>query len=164
MTTLKYRDIVIGLLIILFAVVALLLSRQIGDAAAFFPRNISLLLLVFGIIYTIQQIPFKLIRNPSARKSDTEKTLSIRKILSGNIADIILVIITICCLGFILLLPIIGFEASAFCLMFIIMFSMGKRKAISKIYLPVIVPIILNLIFKFVLHIHLPGTFELLFK
>ncbi len=158
-----YVELLIGLGMIALSIWIIYFSMEIEAKAANFPLYISILLLVFGGIFSLQSL-IKIFRK--ARKLDIspEKIyMDKTKIFELLIAELLPYGATILCLLFIWAFPIVGFELSAFCLVFLIMISIKPKVATSTILVSLVVPIILILIFRLGLNIRIPLALDMYF-
>jgi hypothetical protein len=156
------REFIVGLIFLAASIIFFIFSIRLEGRARLFPSIISSALIIFSSVFSLQQ----LILISKRRKSFPKSILNdkSREFLTNNgRLNIFLLIIPGLALGFISLLPYIGFEASGFILMFTIMLIINSHLAIKKIHFAIIIPIMLNLTFKFALNIHLPSTWELFF-
>jgi hypothetical protein len=155
---------IIGITIVLSAAVIFFLSTMLEPRAAFFPEGISLLLFFFGSVLVIQQIHFKVKHKSAEGQTSIDAINKAEKSENNRRTNIVLITIPLLSVGFISIIPFIGFEASAFCLMFMMMMSISFNIAVKRIYIAIVTPVLLNLVFRLVLNIQLPSTFEFLFN
>jgi hypothetical protein len=161
-TEILKREFFVGLMFFAAALIFLFFSLRPEGRATLFPTIISSALIIFSLVFSIQQL-FLILKSRGSKNSSLLIKGRHNFTYSFKL-NIFLLIIPLITLGFIMVLPLIGFEASGFVLMFAIMLIINRHLAVKKIHYAVLVPIILNLIFKYALNIHLPGTWELLFN
>ncbi len=149
---LKNKDVMLGIFMALFALVALHQTRfmpppridSIGPAG--FPRALSLILLFFSILIIISGL--------ASKKEEKEfADLNIRKNYLVVITFISLIIYIF------LLMPNIGFIFSTIIFLWFLQYTLtpGKKKYINITLISIITPIALNYIFTELLTVFLPG-------
>ena len=155
-----YIELFVGLGIVVFSSMMVKYSMRIESNASVFPFYISVLLLIFTGVFIIQKTLIIIQKQNSSKEpfikvQDIGRLDQFKSVVSPMVA-------TLLCLLFIWAFPIIGFEISAFLLMFLIMLSINYKEAISKIWIPLLIPILLILIFRLGLHIRIPLALDIL--
>jgi len=155
-----YIELIVGLGIVVFSSMMVKYSMRIESNASVFPFYISVLLLIFTGVFIIQKTLIIIQKQNSSKEpfikvQDIGRLDQFKSVVSPMVA-------TLLCLLFIWAFPIIGFEISAFLLMFLIMLSINYKEAISKIWIPLLIPILLILIFRLGLHIRIPLALDIL--
>ncbi len=152
----KLTDILIGIILCAFSIMVFIYSFSIEQKASTFPKFISLALAFFSGLIFIRNI-YSLIRKDENHADDTRKTEQNVKSLKNDLYPLL---VSGLCMIFVLLYPVIGFEISAFLLLFITMAIIDLKEAIRKIYISIMVPAALIAIFYYGLKLRIPLLFE----
>lgn len=160
----QYRDLAGGLASVMVAMLFIYYTLPIEPKAAMFPFYISVLLLVFGVSLIIRNIIILRKQKAVITGSMPDSGESERDPRVFHKMNYMPLVVSLFCLAFLKLLPWTGFEVSAVMLIFLIMLSINRKEAITKVYFALIVPVVLVIIFRYALNIRLPMTFEMLFE
>ena len=152
-------DIVMGIGLCAFSIMVFIYSFSIEQKASTFPKFISLALALFSGLIFIRNV-YSLIRKDEDHADVTRKTEQIVKSAQN---DLLPLLVSGLCMIFVLLYPVIGFEISAFMLLFFTMAIIDLKEAIRKIYISIIVPATLIAIFYYGLKLRIPLLFDNIF-
>lgn len=156
----KLIDILIGIALCAFSIIVFIHSFSIEQKARMFPVVISLALALFSGLIVIRNV-YSLIRKTEEKRAshadDSKETEPIVKSLKNDLYPLL---VSGLCIIFVLLYPVIGFEISAFSLLFFTMAIIDLKEAIRKIYIAIIVPAALIAIFYYGLKLRIPLLLE----
>jgi hypothetical protein len=156
-----FMELFIGLGIMMVSGWVIFYSSNIEAKAANFPFYISILLFGLGAILVVRDLitiyQKKNLVNKLADIYNTD-TPAIFDLLK---TELLPYSITALCLLFIWALPVVGFEISAFCLIFAVMILIKSKVTLSTILLSLIVPALLIIIFRLGLNIRIPLALEM---
>ena len=154
-----FMELFIGLGIMLISGWVIFYSSNIEAKAANFPFYISILLFALGAILVVRDlITIYQKKNLVNKHADIYNAPSIFDLLK---TELLPYSITALCLLFIWALPVVGFEISAFCLIFAVMILIKSKVTLSTILLSFIVPALLIIIFRLGLNIRIPLALEM---
>lgn len=150
-------DVITGAFFLLFCVFFYFENAKLPAEAAFFPSMViwSLALCSFSLIW------IALFRKYRRRKEEIKQSNKQRKLFftwGKLISEFIPVICFLLVVIFIILLPLIGFEYSAFIFLLTGMWLINKNQLKRNIYIPILIPVILAFLFRIILKLSLPAS------
>jgi len=131
-------------------------SFDMTKSSAMFPRLLSIFIFILNIFLIIHYLYRLAKRNTQITiHNEKKKNISINflNLKKHTLYPILAFIIS--CL-FVYAYPRIGFEISAFFLVFSIMFIIDRKEALKKFYYALLIPLIFLLIFKLGLNLDIP--------
>jgi len=158
-------DILMGIGLCVFSISVFIFSFSLEEKARVFPVVITFALALFSGLIIFKNI-YLFALNSKKKSTDTtagapDKTKGIVKSVQKNLYPLL---ISGLCMTFVLLFPKIGFEISAFSLLFITMAIINIKEAIRKIYIAIVVPAVLIAIFYYGLKLRIPLLLENIFR
>ena len=138
-------------------------TSTMSRESATFPRLLSIALAGFSILFIIQS----LWKQSKRKRPSHEKMKSSDRPVDGSKAslqEIYPFAITVFCIIFLMAYTRIGFELSAFGLVFATMLLIHRKEALRKFYSAIIIPAVLVLIFKIGVGLRLPLVLEKFFQ
>jgi len=148
-----------------FCIIAIFIYIRTFDmtpSSSMFPRLLSIFIFSLNAFLIGQYFYYSSKRNEKEiiqnRKNYWKNIFNLKKY-----TVIPILVFIICCL-FVFAYPRIGFELSAFLLVFSIMLLINRKEAIKKFYFAILIPLLFLLIFKVGLNLAVPLTVEIFFK
>ena len=150
------------------AIFVFLQAASLGEGAALFPRLLSGVLAFFSILLIITSVwnyhKDKQRHSEEALPQKPETAENISGKSAERLKELYPFSITLLCMLFLFAYNRIGFELSAFGLMFATMLLIQYKFALHKFYYAIIIPVILILVFKVGVDLRLPLLIERLFQ
>jgi hypothetical protein len=160
----RLYDILIGIILCAFSITVFIFSFSLEKKAGMFPIFITLGLVFFSGLSVVRNIYLLALKgenkSENIRSGASERMSQIVKSLKNDLYPLL---VSGLCMIFVLLYPVIGFEISAFMLLFFTMAIIDLKEAIRKIYISIIVPAALIAIFYYGLKLRMPLLFDNIF-
>lgn len=158
------RDIIFNFAFCGLAFFILYQTSTMRPESALFPKMLSYFLLVLNL-YLILLKFFSNISKFNEKKKISTQEREIKKEIKDQryTYEIYPFFIILFCILFLLGCERIGFDLSAFGIIFAIMLLINRKEAFRKFYFAIIIPLILILIFKVGLNLRIPLFFEKFF-
>ena len=150
-----------------FCIIAIFIyikSFNIPLGPAMFPKLLSIFLFGLNTFLIIQHFIIFIRRNTREITPTQNKKNDWKNIFNLKKYTLIPILVFILCCLFVFSYSRIGFELSAFLLVFSIMLLINRREAVRKFYLAILIPLIFLLIFKFGLSLAIPLTIDIFLK
>lgn len=136
------------------------LSSSIRAESALFPLILSYLLILFNLGLIVNNIFGWYSKNKEKYLDEKKKIDNITKINKGFSYEIYPFVAIMLCIFFIIGFEKIGFDLSAFMLIFVTMILINSKEAFRKFYIALIIPVIFILIFKIGFNLRMPLFIE----
>ncbi len=159
-------DLCIYLGFVLLGLIVLNQSSNLRVASALFPQLLTYLM--FFLCFLLVYFNFKSRKELQIEKTEKKKenitnksNIKVKKI--NNYYEFYPIILVLICVLFLIGFQYIGFDLSSFIAMLVIMLFMNKKEALGKLYLAILVPFAIVLLFKYGLNLRLPLLIEKMF-
>lgn len=156
-TLVNKKDLMCGLVLIIFSVFTFLQLKDLPFRAAVFPQIMLTGIFVLAVLLTLRSLN---IINKEKNRADRAEASSGNDKKEGesqpqNIAILATTLLTI--VSYIFLMPILGFFLATILFMFAILFVLKMRRYLLMAFLAVLTSSVVFVVFKTVMYISLPG-------
>jgi hypothetical protein len=157
-TSLAKRDLICGLVLIVFSVVAFSQLTDLPFRAAIFPQVMLASIFTLAIILAVKSYrKMRLARGPSAEAEVIFGTVGEEKAPDRPESNLLMTATVVTIALYIFFMPILGFFLSTIFFVFAILFTLKMRRFFLMAFLAVLTGTVVFVIFKTVMYVSLPG-------